>query len=300
MRPTIVVALLLVACEPVKGSPTEDEGASEADHPGPPTVPGIGVPTPEVDWSQVVTEPADEEVCYPGPAEDYTVCFPTVLWSEEWGGAYEYPPPLDGDPQYAAPARYLDLDAIDPAAALAPNFVVDELMQAHKGRFGLFQVHAVESIQAIRDAIGGPLVVNSGYRNVDWNASVGGATWSRHQYGDAVDIASNHASLDELADLCADLGAGYTSIYDTHVHCDWRDTPLDPAFYDVAGAGVAAGAEGRLYVVGVDDSEGEPRILWLRTTASGAWQVVHQGRSYAGPQPVALEVGGHWWGVVSP
>jgi hypothetical protein len=105
-------------------------------------------------------------------------------------------------------------------------------LQEWKGRYAIYQIHAVEQLQAIRDTIGGPLRVHSGYRNVSYNADVGGATWSRHMYGDSVDMSSSVASLNDLSDICDDLGAGYIGMYDTHVHCDWRDDILDPAFFD--------------------------------------------------------------------
>jgi uncharacterized protein YcbK (DUF882 family) len=67
---------------------------------------------------------------------------------------------------------------------------------------------------------------------VTYNEGVDGATWSRHIYGDAVDMYSDTLSLAELAEACNDLGAGFTKLYTTHVHCDWRDHELDRAFFE--------------------------------------------------------------------
>jgi len=282
-------AALALACVESKGE--RGEGAHEDDvldtalWPGPP--PGL----PTIDWSDLPADFSGQEVCYPGSDGAYEACIPTVDHSDEWGPAYDYPPPLDGDPQYSAPVRYIDLSATEaaPSLKLAPNFQLDELMQEHKGRFALFQVHTVETLQQMRDSIGGPLYINSAYRNVDYNAGVGGATWSRHQYGDAVDIRSDHADLDELADICADLGAGFTSIYTSHVHCDWRDTPLDASFYDDATA-VAHVHEGVTARFITDDDgvgvawtgfdEGTPRIEWTGFDADGLPVAQHRGERW--------------------
>ena len=200
-------------------------------------------PTLDPRWDDVETTPTEQTVCFPGPNNDNTVCLPTVAWSEDWGSPYAYPDPLDDNPQYNAPARYFDLyaDELDPALEVAPNFVLGEFLQDYKGRFGIFQPHAVVSLQTIRDWIAGPLLINSAYRNVEYNAGVGGAEWSRHMYGDAVDMRSNSATLGELAAMCEELGAGFTSVYTSHVHCDWRDTPLEPGFFDPAGEAATAG-----------------------------------------------------------
>src|SRR5690606_17424243 len=109
-----------------------------------------------------------DEACFLGPARDHAVCLPVVSPSPMPAG-YDYPSPLNGDPNYRAPIAWLDLSAVDPDEALAPNFVLDELAQAWKGRYGVVQPHAVAKLQALRDALG-PIVVNSGYRNPDYNA----------------------------------------------------------------------------------------------------------------------------------
>ncbi|MBX9765869.1 MAG: hypothetical protein K2X47_01240, partial [Bdellovibrionales bacterium] len=59
-----------------------------------------------------------------------------------------------------------------------------------------------------------------------YNAAVGGARWSRHTYGDGVDIAApDQISKNVITSSCKRLGAGFTLVYATHVHCDWRSTP---------------------------------------------------------------------------
>lgn len=171
------------------------------------------------------------EVCYLGPDRDNSICFPTIEWSSSWGEEYTYPEPYQGSLQYSSPLRYLDLEQLSDEAQIAPNFLLGEVMQLYKGRYALFMPHVIEKLQSLRDSIGGPLFINSGYRNVTYNASVGGVAHSRHIYGDAVDIDSSAASLEELQQQCESLGASFTSLYESHVHCDWREDILEPAFY---------------------------------------------------------------------
>ncbi len=208
------------AGEPVGG---EEEG-DEAD--------GSGIPE-DYDWNEPTegSYTSVMDVCYPGPDLSYTVCLPVYNWDSSFGAGYDYP--AHSDAAYAVPDRFVDLSEVDPNLMVAANFSLVELMQGWKGRFGVFQTHLVEKLQQIRDMTG-PLVVSSGFRNVSHNDLVGGATYSRHLYGDAVDLQSLAVSLNELSQLCHNYGADYVGMYSTHVHCDWRYTPKDPAFYGPA------------------------------------------------------------------
>jgi hypothetical protein len=233
-------ALSLVVFSCSKGPhPPGGEGEDEFD-------PGVS-DSPDGDDPHDDDEPSDDdtaeppveapesgvEVCYPGADGDYTACFGLVDHTPEMGAAYEYPEPFEGNPQYTQPLRFIDLTLADHSVDLEANFALGELMHEDKGQFGLYQVHAVESLQAVREASGGPLFTHSGYRNVDYNEGVGGAEWSRHMYGDAMDMHSETVGLAELLSICEDLGAGFTKLYSSHVHCDWRDDPLDSVFFEL-------------------------------------------------------------------
>ena len=302
------MVLWLLACSASFDHPTVREGLAEFD----PNTPAedteedtdTGVPadddTGEVADTGDTAAPAADEVCYPGASEDYTACLPLIPHRTSWGSDYDYPDPYNGSEQYSAPARFIDLTTADPDLMLAPNFALDEVMQEYKGDYGLYQVHVMESLQAIRDAINGALYINSGYRNVTYNAGVGGATYSRHMYGDAVDMYSSTASLSELADICDDLGAGYVSEYESHVHCDWRDSALDAAFYDVGRARAAAdppvhraelvrsGEAWSAPATGFD--EGEPRRVWAALSAEGDVLEETEGAVFSPPEGTARVV----------
>lgn len=237
-------------------------------------------------------EPSLQEVCYPGADESWTACIDVVDWDSSWGSDYAYSDPYNGSAQYAKPIRFIDLNSADPDMELAPNFVLDEFMQQWKGRFAIYQPHAVERMQEIRDRVGGPATVNSGYRNVAYNASVGGAEYSRHMYGDACDFKSSSASLGALGEICDDLGAGYVGYYDTHVHCDWRNDPLEPAFYDAGRSGIQHPEE-RFAAEIVRDGgfrapaegwdEGEPLREWVALDADGNVLAEHVGPVFDPP-----------------
>jgi hypothetical protein len=240
----LCVALLMAGCataNDVRGPSfdTGPEGGAELDLPEPTTEEDTGVPVPEDTGAPTDTgEPEDtggaspaatDEACYLGPQRDSTVCLPVGIL-EPLPVAYQYPAPLNGSAQYLPPLTYLDLYAHDENEALAPNFILGEFAQAWKGRYAVVQPHAVARVQAIRDELG-PIVVNSGYRNPEYNASVGGATWSRHQYGDAFDLDPVSVDLATLDAACRAHGAGYVGVYETHIHCDWRNDALSEPFF---------------------------------------------------------------------
>jgi hypothetical protein len=203
--------------------------------------------------------------------------------------------------------RFADLSAVDGSLPIAANFLLDEVMQEYKGRYGVFQAHVVEKLQAIRDQIGAPLHVNSGYRSPGYNATIDGATLSRHMYGDAADMWSDGISLTGLSNICSSLGAGYIGMYSSFVHCDWRTTALDPAFYGelepqsvelpVHTGEIVRQPNGMSWqapATGFD--EGEPLRLWTAFDAQGNVIDEGEGESYvppAGAARIRVWVGGH-------
>ena len=162
-----------------------------------------------------------------GDPNNAPLCLPLESMDTPDAG-YRYPD--IEDPQYAPPVAYLDLRGTDETVQLSANLQLSEFAAAHKGRWAVIQPHLVENLQAIRNELG-PIVIESGYRSPQYNRSVGGAVLSRHQYGDAVDIWAMKTSLEAVKDACIRYGATYVEVYRGHVHCDWRDTQLDPGFY---------------------------------------------------------------------
>jgi hypothetical protein len=254
------------------------------------------------------------EVCWLGSDRSGRTCVPTVPYSSSFGDDYDYPPKYGGSDQYRAPVRYVDLDTVSEDLAIAPNFVLSEYMAAYKGQWGVLQGHHVEELQSIRDAIGGPLTVTSGYRCPGYNAGVGGVTYSRHQYGDASDLDASGWSVEELGVVCDDLGADYVGLYeDGHTHCDWRDATLDTSYWpasarvgEAADRGVPSSAIlrhiGAVWTAPAEGfDEGEPFRRWTAMDGDGGVITSTDGRAFvapAGTWRVRVVVGGacaRWW-----
>ncbi len=67
-----------------------------------------------------------------------------------------------------------------------------------------------------------PLHVNSWYRPAHINKRVGGSEWSRHQFGDAVDIRSDYFKPIQIYSKLRDIHQGGLGKYWSFVHIDWR------------------------------------------------------------------------------
>lgn len=81
-------------------------------------------------------------------------------------------------------------------AKLTRNFNLEEFLKlsSHPDNVPSMQVvcnlqYGVSTIlQPVRDALGCPIIINSGYRNPEYNKSVGGVANSQHLTGCAADI----------------------------------------------------------------------------------------------------------------
>ncbi|WP_296761768.1 D-Ala-D-Ala carboxypeptidase family metallohydrolase [Sediminimonas sp.] len=73
-----------------------------------------------------------------------------------------------------------------------PDFSPAEIACRGTGRLKLHP-EALDKLQALRDRLGKPMIVNSAYRSPAHNKAVGGATRSKHMDGTAFDISmANH------------------------------------------------------------------------------------------------------------
>jgi hypothetical protein len=282
---------------------TLDSGDGDGDGDGDPTGDGDGDPTGDGDGDgdgdtgDGDGEPIVEEACYPGPQEDWTVCFPIAL-PMPLPGDYDYPAPYQGNTNYRAPVRYLDLDAIDPSAQIAPNFTLDEMAQSWKGRYAVVQPHAVAYLQDLRDEIG-PIIVNSGYRSPSYNLMIGGVNSSRHIYGDGFDLDPVDVPLATLESACT-ANDGFLVEYEAHVHCDWRDIPVHVGFFGAPSTiepGIAPPMSARLerdargawWAPASGFDEGEPMRRWTAYDADGGLLVEATGRQFV-PPPAAYRI----------
>lgn len=90
-----------------------------------------------------------------------------------------------------------------------PDFAPAEIACRSTGKL-LVNAPALDRLQALRRALGRPMIVNSAYRSPEHNARVGGATKSQHLSGAAFDISmANH---DPESFIRAARQAGFTGI----------------------------------------------------------------------------------------
>lgn len=104
---------------------------------------------------------------------------------------------------------------------LSENFHRSELQCRHCGHLVL-DTEALAALQRLRDALGRPVRVLSGYRCKIHNAAVGGATRSYHLTGQAFDIWIE-PDTDEFRHVAAlALEAGFTGfgVYSWGLHLD--------------------------------------------------------------------------------
>lgn len=83
-----------------------------------------------------------------------------------------------------------------------------------------------KNLQALRDYLGCPLKINSGYRSPAHNKAVGGAEKSQHVLGKAADISCNkytpeqvHAAIQHLIKT-GKMQDGGLGRYDSFIHYD--------------------------------------------------------------------------------
>lgn len=85
-------------------------------------------------------------------------------------------------------------------------------------------------LDKLRQAYGGPRVINSAYRNPPHNASIGGATQSRHMYGDAADLRNASGTITEYTAMRSAAKRAHADYIEPRsgpcrtncVHADWR------------------------------------------------------------------------------
>ncbi len=107
---------------------------------------------------------------------------------------------------------------------LAQNFRLAEFQCRHCGVVKI-DPELVRRLQKMRDEIGQPLIINSGYRCETHNRAIGGAKDSQHLYGRAADVSCPSIQVGRLHTIAEkyfpDGGVGK---YAGFVHVDTRGT----------------------------------------------------------------------------
>ena len=123
-----------------------------------------------------------------------------------------------------------------PPHQLTPHFHISEFackdgnaVPAHL----LSNVRALAvNLEVIRAYFGVPVIINSGYRSIEYNRKVGGAVGSQHLLANASDIVIKGVSPFFLFKTIRELmksgkiEAGAVILYNTFVHYDRRGTML--------------------------------------------------------------------------
>lgn len=107
---------------------------------------------------------------------------------------------------------------------LSPHFRLSEFASKDGSDKVLVDDALVELLEQIREAAGGAVTINSGYRSPAHNAAVGGVSSSQHLYGRAADIVVEGASpllVGQIAEYYLDRRGGI-GVYQTFTHVDTR------------------------------------------------------------------------------
>jgi uncharacterized protein YcbK (DUF882 family) len=87
-----------------------------------------------------------------------------------------------------------------------------------------------EQLQVLRDFVGKPITINSGYRSPSYNKKIGGASRSQHLLGTAADIRIDGISAREVHGIVSELikdgrmKEGGLGKYSSFTHYDIRGT----------------------------------------------------------------------------
>ena len=107
---------------------------------------------------------------------------------------------------------------------LSPHFRLAEFASKDGADKVLVDDDLVSLLEQIREAAGGEVTINSGYRSPAHNAAVGGVSSSQHLYGRAADVVVEGASpllVGQIAEYYLDRRGGI-GVYQTFTHVDTR------------------------------------------------------------------------------
>lgn len=85
------------------------------------------------------------------------------------------------------------------------NFSPEEIACRGDGSIRINE-EALDRLQALRDRLGRPMIVTSGYRSPEWNRKVGGAKHSMHMAGAAFDISMVNHDPEEFERAAREAG----------------------------------------------------------------------------------------------
>ena len=119
--------------------------------------------------------------------------------------------------------------AKDGGKKLSTNFAVKEFACKDGSDAVLVAPRLVMVLQSLRSHFCAAVTINSGYRTPQYNARVGGVTYSQHCYGTAADIVVRGKTPAQVAAYARQLMPdwGGVGVYDSFCHIDVREAKAD-------------------------------------------------------------------------
>lgn len=106
---------------------------------------------------------------------------------------------------------------------LTKNFKLSEFACKDGSEEIVLDMELVWKLQQLRDKLGVPIKIVSGYRNPEYNKKVGGVRNSQHVLGKASDIIVKGMDSVELSRHAKMVGFTGIGIYQTFLHVDVRE-----------------------------------------------------------------------------
>lgn len=117
----------------------------------------------------------------------------------------------------------MDTDANE---KIGQHFKVREFACKDGSQVVFIDDYLISILDVLRNQIGKPIHINSGYRTPEWNAKCEGAKYSYHMRGMAADIRVNGISPKELANILNKIVPNECGIivYKSWIHFDVRQS----------------------------------------------------------------------------
>ncbi|HLO02558.1 MAG TPA: D-Ala-D-Ala carboxypeptidase family metallohydrolase [Symbiobacteriaceae bacterium] len=151
-----------------------------------------------------------------------------VRMKQDWNLTSSYPDPngVYAPNLYQRPTWFVTIDSTVLASYVAPNFKMSEFILQPGITSAVVDPLMVQHVQNARWRYG-VMWIESGYRTPAYNASIGASKYSRHLYGDAVDVrASSYDQYTALNSVFAAENPSYVESWAEagmhHWHGDWR------------------------------------------------------------------------------
>jgi len=128
--------------------------------------------------------------------------------------AYNLDNHLTVDGQYG-PFTLAAMDEVEKRGRISPNFALNEV-RSKGDRTAYVHRDLLDALETLRSRVGRPLTLVSGWRDIQHNRRVGGATSSQHTYGDAPELQRVKARFPRnsilTAGRAADFNRGYITL----------------------------------------------------------------------------------------